>query len=86
MQRCYVLTKTIVWKLLTWQLGSWLFKEIYPGKLTESSVEGQKSGGKGFTSKRDILEHLMLPTADKLYGEADFIFQQDFSTFPSNQN
>ncbi len=26
---------------------------------------------------QDILEHLMLPSADKLYGDADFIFQQD---------
>ncbi len=28
-------------------------------------------------STRDILEHFMLPSADKLYGDADFIFQQD---------
>ncbi len=26
---------------------------------------------------QDILEHFMLPSADKLYGEADLIFQQD---------
>ncbi len=26
---------------------------------------------------QDILEHFMLPSADKLYGDADFIFQQD---------
>ncbi len=24
---------------------------------------------------QDILEHFMLPSADKLYGDADFIFQ-----------
>ncbi len=28
---------------------------------------------------QDILEHLMLPSADKLYGDADFIFQQDLA-------
>ncbi len=28
---------------------------------------------------REILEHLMLPSADKLYGDADFIFQQDLA-------
>ncbi len=26
---------------------------------------------------KEILEHFMLPSADKLYGDADFIFQQD---------
>ncbi len=33
-------------------------------------------------STRNILEHFMLPSADKFYGDADFIFQQDFSTLP----
>ncbi len=28
---------------------------------------------------QEILEHLMLPSADKLYGDADFIFQQDLA-------
>ncbi len=28
---------------------------------------------------QDILEHLMLPSADKLYGDADFIFQRDLA-------
>ncbi len=28
---------------------------------------------------QDILEHFMLPYADKLYGDADFIFQQDLA-------
>ncbi len=27
----------------------------------------------------EILEHFMRPSADKLYGEADFIFQQDLA-------
>ncbi|KAL0173593.1 hypothetical protein M9458_029561, partial [Cirrhinus mrigala] len=31
---------------------------------------------------QEILEHFILPSADKLYGDADFIFQQDFSTCP----
>ncbi len=35
---------------------------------------------------QDILEHFMLPSADKLYGDADFIFQKDFSTCPHCQN
>lgn len=26
---------------------------------------------------QDVLEHFMLPAADQLYGDADFIFQQD---------
>ncbi len=26
---------------------------------------------------QEILEHVMLPSADKLYGDADLIFQQD---------
>ncbi len=28
---------------------------------------------------QDILEHFILPSADKLYGDADFIFQQDLA-------
>ncbi len=28
---------------------------------------------------QDILEHIMLPSVDKLYGDADFIFQQDLA-------
>ncbi len=28
---------------------------------------------------QEILEHFMLPAADKLYGDADFIFQQDLA-------
>ncbi len=28
---------------------------------------------------QDILKHFMLPSADKLYGDADFIFQQDLA-------
>ncbi len=31
---------------------------------------------------QEILEHFMLPSANKLYGDADFLFQQDFSTCP----
>ncbi len=30
-------------------------------------------------SHQEILEHFMLPSADKLYGDADFIFQQDLA-------
>ncbi len=32
---------------------------------------------------REILEHFMLSSAEKLYGDADFLFQQEFSTLPS---
>ncbi len=28
---------------------------------------------------QEILEHFLLPSADKLYGDADFIFQQDLA-------
>ncbi len=28
---------------------------------------------------QEILEHFFLPSADKLYGDADFIFQQDLA-------
>ncbi len=35
---------------------------------------------------QEILEHFMLPSSDKLYGDADFLFQQDFSTCPQWQN
>ncbi len=31
---------------------------------------------------QEILENFVLPSADKLYGDADFLFQQDFSTCP----
>ncbi len=34
---------------------------------------------------QEILELFMLPSADKLYGDADFIFQQDISTCPHCQ-
>ncbi len=32
---------------------------------------------------QEILEHFLLPSADKLYGDADFIFQQDLAPFIS---
>ncbi len=35
---------------------------------------------------REILEHFMLSSAEKLYGDADFLFQQEFSTCPECQN
>ncbi len=31
------------------------------------------------TIYQEILEHFMLPSADKFYGDADFIFQQDLA-------
>ncbi len=34
---------------------------------------------------QDILEHFMLPSANKLYGDADFIFQQDLAPVPHCQ-
>ncbi len=39
-----------------------------------SEVHSQRSHLPGI-----ILEHFMLPSADKLYGDADFIFQQDLA-------
>ncbi len=35
---------------------------------------------------QEILEHFMFPSADKFDGDADFLFQQDFSTCPHCQN
>ncbi len=35
---------------------------------------------------QEILEHFMLTSADKLYRDADFLFQQEFSTCPQCQN
>jgi len=32
-----------------------------------------------FLMSKEVLEHFMLPAADQLYGDADFIFQQDLS-------
>ncbi len=34
----------------------------------------------------EIFEHFMHLSVDKLYGDADFLFQQDFSTCPQCQN
>ncbi len=34
---------------------------------------------------QEILEHFMLPSADKLYGDADLIFQQDLAPAPHCQ-
>ncbi len=31
---------------------------------------------------QEILDHFMLPSADKLYGDVDFLFHQNFSTCP----
>ncbi len=31
---------------------------------------------------QEILEHFMFVSADKLYGDADFIFQQDLAPVP----
>ncbi len=38
-----------------------------------SEVQGQRS------IYQEILEYFMLPSVDKLYGDADFIFQQDLA-------
>ncbi len=32
------------------------------------------------TVNQEILEHFMLPSADNIYGDADFIFQQDLAS------
>ncbi len=34
---------------------------------------------------KDILEHFMLPSADKLYGDADFILPEGLGTCPHCQ-
>ncbi len=35
---------------------------------------------------QEVVEYFMLPSAGKLYGDADFLFQEDFSTCPQCQN
>ncbi len=35
---------------------------------------------------QEMLEHFMLPSADKLYGDADFIFQQDLAPAHINKD
>ncbi len=34
---------------------------------------------------QEVLEHFMLPAADQLYGDADFIFQQDLAPAHSDK-
>ncbi len=38
-----------------------------------------ESGGRVSCLYQDILEHFMLPSADQLFEDADFIFQQDLT-------
>ncbi len=38
-----------------------------------------ESGGREERHRIQVLEHFMLPAADQLYGDADFIFQQDLA-------
>ncbi len=47
-------------------------------KFTQSVIiwAAMSSAGVG---PQDILEHFMLPSADKLYGDADLIFQKDLA-------
>ncbi len=63
---------------------------LYPSMLTESWVEGKSVEEKvaplcflktNVTAPiyQDILEHFMLPSADQLFKDADFIFQQDLA-------
>ncbi len=50
---------------------STVFSEIYSHLLQPST--------RNAAIYQEILEHFMLPSADKLYGDADFIFQQDLA-------
>ncbi len=46
----------------------------------EKPTEGQTTRrSKVNTAVYQVLEHFMLPAADQLYGDADFIFQQDLA-------
>ncbi len=48
---------------------------LYPSILTESWVEGKSVED----FYQEIFEHFMLPSADQLFRDADFIFQQDLA-------
>ncbi len=52
---------------LSWHVICWCWSSVF------SEVHSQHG------IYQDILVHFMLPSADKLYGDADFIFQQDLA-------
>ncbi len=65
---------------------------LYPSMLTESWVEGKSVEEKDGVGPlcflktnvtapvyQDIMDHFMLPSADQLFKDADFIFQQDLA-------
>ncbi len=58
--------------------------EVYQSVMIWAAMSSAGVGPLCFQvqSQRSIyleLEHFMLPSADKLYGDADFIFQQDLA-------
>ncbi len=55
------------------------FKHL--GELHKEWTEAGVSASRVTTLRhlQEILEHFMLPSADKLYGDSDFIFQQDLA-------
>ncbi len=68
------------------EIKVWSLEEERRGtesKLLEVQCEVSKVNAAIY---QEILEHFMLPSADKLYGDADFIFQQDYSTCSQCQN
>ncbi len=63
-----------------------MLKIINPGAAAvrhasvHSNRKMQRNGSKVNTAVyQEVLEHFMLPAADQLYGDADFIFQQDLA-------
>ncbi len=51
------------------------YRPIYNRQINPYVISAHNNNN----NKDTILEHFMLPSADKLYGDADFIFQQDLA-------
>ncbi len=57
----------------------WSFQSVIIWVAMSSAGAGPLCFLKSTVIYQDILEHFMLPSADKIYGDADFIFQQDLA-------
>ncbi|KAI2645915.1 Transposable element Tcb1 transposase [Labeo rohita] len=60
-----------------WTVAQWSKSSVkYPQSVM---VWGAMSAAVNAASYQEILEHFMLPSAEKLYGDEDFIFQHDLA-------
>ncbi len=57
----------------------WSFQSVIIWVAMSSAGAGPLCFLKSTVIYQDILEHFMLPSADMLYGDADFIFQQELA-------